>query len=35
MIEYYKDNLNTSGKKSELDDFTRYEFSFQVWNVEF
>lgn len=28
MIEYYKDNLNTSGKKSELDDFTRYEFSF-------
>lgn len=28
MIEYYKDNLNTSGKKSDLDDFTRYEFSF-------
>lgn len=28
MIEYYKDDLNTSGKKSELDDFTRYEFSF-------
>lgn len=28
MIEYYKDNLNTSGEKSELDDFTRYEFSF-------
>jgi len=28
LIEYYKDNLNTSGKNSELDDFTRYEFSF-------
>ncbi len=28
MIEYYKDNLNTSGKKSDLDDFTKYEFSF-------
>jgi DNA helicase HerA-like ATPase len=28
MIEYYKDNLNTSGSKTELDDFTRYEFSF-------
>lgn len=28
MIEYYKDNLPTSGKKSKLDDFTRYEFSF-------
>lgn len=28
MVEYYKDNLNTSGKKSDLDDFTRFEFSF-------
>lgn len=28
MIEYYKDNLSTSGKSSKLDDFTRYEFSF-------
>lgn len=28
MIEYYKDNLNTSGKKNDLDDFTKYEFSF-------
>ncbi len=28
MVEYYKDNLNTSGKKSDLDDFTKYEFSF-------
>lgn len=28
MIEYYKDNLKTSGKESKLDDFTRYEFSF-------
>ena len=28
MVEYYKDNLKISGKKSELDDFTRYEFSF-------
>ena len=28
MIEYYKDNLKTSGKDSHLDDFTRYEFSF-------
>jgi len=28
MVEYYKDNLKTSGKKSDLDDFTRYEFSF-------
>jgi hypothetical protein len=28
MVEYYKDNLRTSGKESELDDFTRYEFSF-------
>lgn len=28
MIEYYKDNLPTSGKETHLDDFTRYEFSF-------
>lgn len=28
MIEYYKDNLKTSGKETQLDDFTRYEFSF-------
>ncbi|MBU1431216.1 DUF87 domain-containing protein [Myxococcota bacterium] len=28
MIEYYKDNLITSGNNSSLDDFTRYEFSF-------
>ena len=28
MIEYYKDNLKTSGKESQLDSFTRYEFSF-------
>ncbi|HOO50703.1 MAG TPA: DUF87 domain-containing protein [Alphaproteobacteria bacterium] len=28
MIEYYKDNLKTSGKQSQLDSFTRYEFSF-------
>lgn len=28
MVEYYKDNLKTSGKQSELDDFTKYEFSF-------
>ncbi len=28
MIEYYKDNLKTAGKESQLDDFTRYEFSF-------
>lgn len=28
MIEYYKDNLKTSGSKTQLDDFTRYEFSF-------
>ena len=28
MIEYYKDNLKTSGKESQLDQFTRYEFSF-------
>jgi len=28
MIEYYKDNMKTSGKESKLDDYTRYEFSF-------
>lgn len=28
MIEYFKDDLGTTGTKSELDDFTRYEFSF-------
>lgn len=28
MIEYYKDNLKTSGKENQLDDFTRYHFSF-------
>jgi hypothetical protein len=28
MIEYYKDNLRTAGRQSQLDDFTRYEFSF-------
>lgn len=28
MVEYYKDNLRTSGKTTELDTFTRYEFSF-------
>ena len=27
MIEYYKDNIDTT-KSNELDDFTRYEFSF-------
>jgi len=28
MIEYYKDNLRTSGRETQLDSFTRYEFSF-------
>lgn len=28
MIEYYKDNLKTAGKENQLDDFTRYHFSF-------
>jgi hypothetical protein len=28
MIEYYKDGLQTSGSGSQLDSFTRYEFSF-------
>jgi len=26
MIEYYKDNLKTSGEGSNLDQFTRYQF---------
>ncbi len=28
MVEFYKDNLKTSGKHSQLDDYTRYMFSF-------
>lgn len=28
MVEYYKDNLKTTGKESQLDQYTRYEFSF-------
>lgn len=28
MIEYYKDNLRVSGESSQLDEYTRYEFSF-------
>lgn len=28
MVEYYKDNLDTSGRQNQLDSFTRYEFSF-------
>jgi hypothetical protein len=28
MIEYFKDDLGTTGTKNQLDDFTRYEFSF-------
>lgn len=28
MVEYYKDNLKTAGSEDQLDDFTRYEFSF-------
>lgn len=28
MVEYYKDNLKTSGPGNKLDTFTRYEFSF-------
>ncbi len=28
MIEYYKDNLKTSGNQNQLDELTRYEFSF-------
>jgi len=28
MVEYYKDNLRTAGPDSQLDTYTRYEFSF-------
>lgn len=28
MVEYYKDNLRTSGAETQLDTFTRYEFGF-------
>lgn len=28
MVEYYKENLKTAGKQSQLDQYTRYEFSF-------
>jgi DNA helicase HerA-like ATPase len=28
MVEYYKDNLRTSGSETQLDEFTRYEFGF-------
>lgn len=28
MVEYYKDNLRTAGENSQLDTFTKYEFSF-------
>jgi hypothetical protein len=28
MIEYFKDNLRTAGSESQLDSYTRYEFSF-------
>ena len=28
MVEYYKDNLKTAGSENQLDEFTRYEFSF-------
>src|SRR5215212_9135913 len=28
MVEYYKDNLKTTGTNSQLDSFTRYEFGF-------
>src|SRR3989449_2226948 len=28
MVEYYKDDLKTDGRKSDLDQYTRYEFSF-------
>ena len=28
MVEYYKDNLRTSGSETQLDTFTRYEFGF-------
>ena len=28
MVEYYKDDLKVTGKESQLDQYTRYEFSF-------
>ena len=28
MVEYYKENLQTSGQATQIDSFTRYEFSF-------
>src|SRR3990172_4270210 len=28
MVEYYKDNLRTTGTETQLDTFTQYEFSF-------
>jgi len=28
MVEYYKDNIKTSGMSSQLDDYTKYTFSF-------
>ncbi|HCS72786.1 MAG TPA: hypothetical protein DIW17_02790 [Clostridiales bacterium] len=28
MVEYYKDNLKTSGKENQLDDYTKYTFGF-------
>jgi hypothetical protein len=28
MVEYYKDGMKTTGQQSQLDTFTRYEFSF-------
>src|SRR5438034_7079494 len=28
MVEYYKDDLKTTGKENQLDQYTRYEFSF-------
>lgn len=28
MVEYYKDDLKTSGEETQLDTYTRYEFSF-------
>ena len=28
MVEYYKDNLKTSGTENQVDDYTRYTFSF-------
>jgi hypothetical protein len=32
MVDYYKDNLKTAGPDSQLDSFTRYEFSFSGLN---